>query len=461
MIVFLVDDMDAMTMPLWDALPKTKAALADRGTTFTNAFAPDPLCCPARSTLLTGKYAHNTGVLADGVFGDGYAAFASGAQDDTVATRLHAAGYRTAFIGKYLNGYEKDPSAVPPGWDEWFGLAGTFLDGYGYTANHNGAMESFGAASTDYVTDVLARTSLSFLEDTESDDAQPFLLFVSPTAPHANIPPAPRHAVNPFTDDELPLRPSFNEADVSDKPEWLREGVPLLDGVQGMQTHYRRMMGSMLAVDDLVAGVVEQLRLAGELDSTSLLFLSDNGFLFGAHRLVQKMAPYEESIRVPFVMAGPGVGHGTDTTMVAHTDVVPTLLDFAGVPVPDSIDGRSLRPVLDGTATDWRDDLLIEHNGTYHPYFNYHTLAYVRAYIAAGLTPSVPTYRGLRTETHLYVQWYAGDEHDYELYDLRTDPGQLDNLLATPDGRADNEVLVAELQARLDQLVACAGTACR
>ena len=459
-VVFLVDDMDAMTMPLWDALPKTKAALADRGTTFTNAFAPDPLCCPARSTVLTGRYAHNTGVLADGVYGDGYAAFASGAQQDTVATRLQGAGYRTAFIGKYLNGYEKDPSAVPPGWDEWFGLAGSFLAGYGYGANHNGAMESYGTASSDYLTDVLARTSVSFLRDAETDDEQPFLLLVAPSAPHASIPPAPRHADNAFTDAGLPLRPSFNEADVSDKPEWLREGVPPL-AEEDMQTEYRRMMGSLLAVDDLVADVVAQLQEADELDSTVLLFLSDNGFLFGAHRLGQKMAPYEESIRVPFVVAGPGVDHATSARMVSHADVMPTVLDLAGVPVPDSVDGRSLVPVLDGTVTDWRDDLLIEHNGTYSPYKMLHTLAQVRASIAGGAQMSVPTYRGLRTDSHLYVQWYAGDEHDYELYDLEADPGQLDNLLATPTGRAEHEALVAELQARLDELVDCSGTACR
>ena len=128
-VVVLVDDMDARIMPLWDALPKTKAAIGDRGTTFTNAFAPDPLCCPARASLLTGKYPHNTGVLdlAD------YHEFVGGAENDTFATRLHAAGYRTGFAGKYLNGYDKDPVLVPPGWDEWFGLAGDGMyRGYGY-----------------------------------------------------------------------------------------------------------------------------------------------------------------------------------------------------------------------------------------------------------------------------------------------------------------------------------------
>ena len=175
-VVVVVDDMDALTMPLWEALPKTKQAIGDRGTTFANVFAPDPICCPARGTLLTGDYAHNNGTLAGG-----YAGFVStGAENDTVATRLQDAGYRTAFTGKYLNGYENDPSVVPPGWDEWFGLAGNMDLGYNYQANHNGTIESFGSSDADYQTDVLAARSTSFVNVTEAEDEQPFFLLVAP-----------------------------------------------------------------------------------------------------------------------------------------------------------------------------------------------------------------------------------------------------------------------------------------
>jgi N-acetylglucosamine-6-sulfatase len=463
-VVVLVDDMDAMTMPLWDALPQTRAAIADRGMTFTNAFAPDPVCCPARASLLTGRYAHNAGVLTEHPVYDGYSAFVdSGNQDHTIATQLQSVGYRTSFAGKYLNGYELNPSAVPPGWDEWFGLSGGFLDGYGYQVNHNGTMELHGNADADYVTDVLAGEADSFLASTESNDGQPFFLFVATSAPHAAIPPARRHADHPFADDELPRHPNFDEADVTDKPEWLRSGVPPLAAAQidNQQKQYRRMMGSMLAVDDLVARTVAQLDRGRELDSTILVFTSDNGFNFGAHRLDQKMAPYEESIRVPFAMAGPGVPHSTETAMVLHTDVTPTLLDFAGVSASDTVDGRSLRPLLTGSDEPWRDDFLVELNGTYNPYFYYHTLANVQGYISGGGVVTVPTYRGLRTEQYLYVRWYGGVEHEFELYDLVADPWELTNLLATPEGAAEHVALVAELEARLDELVDCAGFSCR
>ena len=216
-VVILVDDMDSFVMPLWGALPNTKAAIGNRGTTFTKAFAPDPLCCPARASLLTGDYPHNTGVFEY----PHYREFVGGAENDTVATRLHAAGYRTALAGKYLNGYEADPSAVPPGWDEWFGLAGNIHTGYDYSANHNGTMETFGSAPADYQTDVLANEAVHFLNSTESADDQPFFLYVTPTAPHAWIPPAPRDAVNPFSTATPITPPNLNEADVSDKPEWL------------------------------------------------------------------------------------------------------------------------------------------------------------------------------------------------------------------------------------------------
>jgi arylsulfatase A-like enzyme len=465
LVVVVVDDMDAVAMPLWDALPRTEELLADRGTTFTNAFAPDPLCCPARSTLLTGRYAHNTGVLLEDPLYNGYLAFGdSGNEADTIATRLRGAGYQTAFIGKYLNGYEEAPEGVPPGWDDWFAVANGFHDGYDYDVNHNGVLITRGDADDDYVTDALADEAVDFLAGTEGRDDDPFLLFLAPTAPHDAIPPARRDEGNEFADDELPTNPNFDETDVSDKPTWLRETVPpaTQEEILTLQRQYRRMMGSMLAVDDLVADVADQLAATGELDSTLFVLTSDNGFNFGAHRLIHKMAPYEESIRVPWVMAGPGVPHGREDAMVLHTDLVPTLLDYAGVDAPAaSIDGESIRGLLEGTATTWRSDFVVEHNGTYNPFFYFHTMEDIRSAVAMGREVMVPTYRGLRTETHLFVRWYAGDEHELELYDLEADPWQLHNLLATPEGAAEHADLVAELEGRLAELETCAGPSCR
>jgi N-acetylglucosamine-6-sulfatase len=191
------------------------------------------------------------------------------------------------------------------------------------------------------------------------------------------------------------------------------------------------------------------------------VFTSDNGYNFGAHRLRHKMVPYEESIRVPFVVAGPGVPSRIEPAIVAQLDLAPTLLDLAGVEVPDTVDGQSLRPLFDSIPGEWRTDLLVEHSGNYTPFLTYDTLAQVRAYIAAGVEIFVPTYRALRSAQHLYVEWYGGSEHEYELYDLAADPWQMTNLLSTPEGAQQHALLRAQLHARMEALSACSGTSCR
>jgi arylsulfatase A-like enzyme len=212
----------------------------------------------------------------------------------------------------------------------------------------------------------------------------------------------------------------------------------------------------------MVASIVSTLKSNGEYDSTMLVFLSDNGYNFGAHRLLAKMAPYEESLRVPFAIAGPGVPHESQPALVTHEDLAPTLLDLAGAAVPDTMDGRSMRPLFEGQTTGWRSDFLAEFSGKYNPFFLYDTLDQVRWYIAAGALPVlVPTWRAVRSEQYVYIQWYGGDVHDYELYDLDADPYELTNLIATPEGQAQHAALVAQMQARLDALADCSGLSCR
>jgi arylsulfatase A-like enzyme len=461
-IVFvLTDDLDDTWSPYWDALPQTRALIADRGVTFTNSFAPDPICCPARAMILTGKYPHNNGVYDNSAPDGGYAAFVGAADQDTVATRLQAAGYTTGFVGKYLNGY--DGVQVPPGWSDWFGLFGTFYDGYTYSANHNGAILTYGSGASDYQTDVLARQGLAFLDATEANDAKPFFLHLTPSAPHAPLAPAPRHASNAFTDDPLPARPNFNESDVSDKPMWLRDGVDPLSAQQinDFTVQYRKRLGTLLAVDEMVKGIVEKLEANGELDNTVLIFASDNGYNLGAHRLANKMAPYEESIRVPLAVAGPGVRNGVDGRIVTHTDFAPTILDLAGLPF-DDLDGRSFVPLLHGDATPWRSDFLLEFHGTYTAFYNLDTFAQIQLLIAGGHSVAyVPSYRAVRNEQWLWVEWYRGVGHEYELYDVVNDPFQLVNLVATPEGSAQYAAVAAQLQARLEQLSTCVGSSCR
>lgn len=465
-IVFvLTDDLDATVMPYWDAMPKTRALIADNGLEFSNAFVTSPVCCPSRASIVSGRYPHNSGIFGGTPPDGGYQVFAeNGVEEETAAVRLQEAGYQTAFMGKYLNGYERHSEAVPPGWDEWFGLSGSFLDGYGYKANHNGTTESFGSDEDDYQTDVLARQASSFLEGATGDDTPPFALFLWPSAPHSPIVPAERHRDNPFADAALPRRENFDEADVSDKPLWIREGTPPLgdDGIEMETELYRNGMGSLMAVDDMIDQVAQQLRNAGEFDNTVFVFTSDNGHNRGSHRLHHKTVPYEESLRVPLAVSGPGVRVGTEDRFVTNLDFAPTFLELAGAPIPSDVDGRSLVPLFGGPVDNWRVDFAVEFNGTYAANLNLNTLDDVERIVArSGKVPYSPTYRALRTQQYLYVEWYAGDEHEYELYDLAADPYQLENLLATPEGRTANQALTAELRARLKQLESCAGPSCR
>ncbi|MGL4174854.1 MAG: sulfatase family protein [Dermatophilaceae bacterium] len=458
-VMIVMDDLDQVNTPYWDAMPQTKQLLADRGTVFENAFAPTPICCPARSTMFTGKYGHNTGVLTNsGDFGGWEQFVANGNEENTFATDLQAAGYRTGLAGKYLNGIEDDPTHVPPGWNEWYGSVDTnFFDGYGYSLNENGTIVQYGDAESDYVTDVMAAKSTDFIRRAAEGDT-PFLWSVNPSAPHYPLPPAPRHAGHRFADDEAPRPANYDEQDVSDKPQWLQDEAAQRSRLLGRvgDTDHQDRMGSLLAVDEMVAGIVDTLESTGELDNTYLMFVSDNGYNMGAHRLWQKQAPYEESLRVPLVVAGPEAQAGTSTDMVLLTDIAPTVLELAGLEVPADMDGRSLVPQLRGESpAGWRTDFIGQYvsSGTT-------SSDGVAEELPSGVNTDLPGWRGLRSETHTYVEWQDGSG-DLELYDLRADPYQLDNLLATDEGRAANADLAASMAQRLGQLSTCSGSSCR
>ena len=469
-VMFLVDDLDATATPYWDALPRTKSLLADRGLTFSNAFAPTPICCPARATILTGRYGHNTNVLTNGGPHGGWGSFvAGGGEERAFPVALQASGYRTMLAGKYLNGYESDPTHVPPGWDEWYAGADNLLyTGYGYTLNENGTLVKYGNRPQDYATDVISAKTMDFIDRAEQRDDQPFFAYVAPTAPHLPLQAPPRYAQNPWTGAEAPRTPNYYEADLSDKSVWLRGSAASHDATKDFNDQdFRNRMGSLLAVDDMVAGVVETLTTHGELDNTVLMFVSDNGYNLGSHKLIHKMAPYEESVRVPMVMAGPGIRHGVESAMVIQPDIAPTLLDLAGVTAPDWTDGVSLRPLFDGPApATWRTDFLGQYLGgaaangigaELPPTLNF-------ALFVMLLGQEIPTYTSIRTTDWLYVEWDQapiGQGIGAELYDLRGDPYELDNLLATREGAAANQQTVATLQARMAQLAACAGATCR
>ncbi|MBB3724158.1 sulfatase family protein [Nonomuraea dietziae] len=468
-VMILADDLDERATPYWESMPKTKALLQDSGLTFTDSFATTPICCAARASILTGQYGHNTQVLTNEGDQGGFAAFVANNGDNesrTFVKHLHDSGYRTGMAGKYLNGLEDHPHHIPPGWDDWnAGVTKSLYTGYNYTLNENGTLVEYGSGPGDYQVDVIADKSVKFIEESAATD-RPFFWYAASTAPHSPMSAPPRYAGTRFG--AAPHPKNFQEQDVSDKPTWLRQSAKARSATVALTNdwdHHNRM-GSLLALDDMVADIVRTLKETGEYDNTYLVFASDNGYNMGAHRLFQKMAPYEESIRVPLVIAGPGVRHGTSRAMVTSIDYAPTFLELAGLPVPADMDGASMTPLFGGGIPQgWRTDFFGQYGGSGLDgrdgiFQEYTTGDRKELYVI-----DLPSWSSLRTERYTYTRWYdlerAAGEREYELYDLTTDPYQLDNLLATESGRQKYAEVVARLDRRLNELSGCKGIACR
>ena len=406
----------------WDTLgemPGLRRTVRAHGMTFREAFVVNPLCCPSRASILTGAYSHTTGVYTNFPPDGGVAAF-----DDrsTLATWLDDAGYRTAFVGKYLNGYAK-PGYVPPGWARW----AAFLRGpspyFDYAMSVDGELREFGSAAADYSTDVLAGIAERFIRGTPSGD--PLFLFLAPSAPHHPQTPAPRYA---WTEPIIPFSPGPNvpERDVSDKPAYIRA---LGSQDRHSEQEWNAKAVALKAVDDLVVRTVRALRDRGNLRNTLLVFMSDNGLAVGEHRWSYKLTPYEESIRIPLVVRYDPLTRGTSTNALAvNIDLAPTIAEIVGVETPGA-EGRSLVPLLGGDVSAIRTGFLIEH------------LQFRRGPHRA----DPPTYCALRTVDRLFVHYDTGEE---ELYDLRRDPYQLRNLATDPARRAELDELRARTKLR-------------
>ncbi|HEU5434438.1 MAG TPA: sulfatase, partial [Thermomicrobiales bacterium] len=469
-ILILTDDLDSQSIA---AMPALQSLLVKQGTLFSRFFVSMPLCAPSRASILRGQYPHNHGVLNNtGVNGGFPAFFDFGDEASTVATWLHDAGYRTGLFGKYLNRYPKEAprTYVPPGWDAWFGLmeggANYYLD---FTLNENGTPVAYGGKPEDYLTDVLADKAAAFIG---SGGDQALFAYIAPYAPHAPSTPPPRYA-NAFADVKAPRGPAFNEADVSDKPAWLRAS-PLLtpNQIDRIDQHYRDRLRSLLAVDDLLRKLVDLLQAQGRLADTCIAFTSDNGFQLGEHRLpLGKQTAYEESIRVPLIVRGPGVPQGkTVDQLTLNSDLAPTFAAWAAASAPDFVDGRSLLPLFDETPpAGWRDAILIEDE----PVIRFQRAAPAHATPVATpiatpiATPGAaddedtskispaepPPYNAIRTTRYLYV---AYDDGEREVYDLQTDPAELTNVAATTA-----PALLAAFADRLEALRTCRAGSCR
>ena len=458
-----LDEFDKRTMPA------TKKLIADQGTVFSDAIIPTPTCCPSRASMLTGQYGHNNGVLANA---PGYRALED--PENTLPVWLQEAGYRTAHLGKYLNGYGgvADPDTeVAPGWDHWYTLM-TPRQYYGYNLAVDGDKQGYGNNESDYLTRVLNRRATHLIRRF-AGEPDPFYIQLDQFAPHTESGTSPgdlrcKGGTVPDPRDEKLFQnakpaegPNFNEKDVSDKPSFIR-GRDRLDatGKRKLTKRSGCRRAALRAVDRGVKKIIGTLDKEGELDETVIVFVSDNGFFLGEHRIaINKTFPYEEAVRVPLAMRVPqGVVGGSRPSkvkeLVANIDLAPTILELAG---GEPCSGGMCR-VMDGHSLVG----LLRGNGGGIPNDRSLVLEYGRNRDKDGL---LCEYAGIRDPDRSYIE-YTGLANgggcdpieEGELYDLRRDPFQLDDAFITNGAASEAQ---GALEAKLEELRDCAGIAGR
>lgn len=416
-VVIMTDDQRWDTV---DWMPIVKSRLSGQGVTFTNGYVTDPLCCPSRASFLTGLYAHNHGVRTNVAPNGGATIFND---DSTVAVWLKNAGYKTSWVGKYLNEYEKMEAFTPPGWDNWQAWYGGGPY-YSYKMVENGVVKSYGSSASAYSTDNWRDMAVKFINDNAAS-TQPLFLVYATFAPHANgnyptVPKiAPRH-----TCEDWPLHrpPSFNEQDVSDKPNWVKN-IPLMDStkIASLDSFRKYQVCSLKAIDEGVDAIMNAL--GPKLDNTMIVFTSDNAFMWGEHRVTRKNCEFEECARVPMIIRYPTLvpTATTNDKFVLNIDLPVTFAELAQVVPPTKVNGKSLVPLLtDPVNTVWRTDFLMEYD--------------LNNYI-------------VRNNQWMYAELAGGGR---ELYDMVNDPYQL----VSQHANSAYTTIKNELAARLAQLKA-------
>jgi arylsulfatase A-like enzyme len=482
-------------------MPNVQRLLARKGTTFDNAITSFPLCCPSRATFITGQYAHNNGVA--GNFAP-YGWYGMQGRDNTLPVWLDDAGYRTGFVGKWLNGYGALDvhGEIPAGFDIWRGLLDvSAYDYFNYVMNQDGELRSWGDPEfarklvefasiqvdpapdslatiyarleelfgprpysywgaenpEDYSPDVTGEMTERLIKK-ERSKRKPFFIWWSPAAPHREDvsttlmgkpgpdPRPPARYAGEVASLSLPQPPSFNEPDIEDKPSPVENAaVPMSDEIiEQLRLDYQGRAGSLMAVDDRVKNLVKTLKRTDQLRNTVIMFLSDNGWLQGEHRVTgDKFLPYEEALRVPLIIRGPGVKKNTTVDgQVSNVDFAPTLLDFANARPGRTQDGVSLLPTLRKPGKRPDRVLGIEATAPLFPGGQIPVNAWDQPYT------------GVRTDQYTYVVWTQTGET--ELYDRAADPYQLDNVSGDPAYAA----IEADLAAKTEALRNCVGQAC-
>jgi N-acetylglucosamine-6-sulfatase len=489
--------------PAIRAMPNTIDLIGKRGMTFNRYYVPYPLCCPARVSMLTGRYAHSHGVKGNVQPNGGYFGFSfRAAASHNLATWLQGAGYRTIHVGKFLNGYGDEPydngASVPPGWNAWHSVlkADTHHYFYGYQLNNNGVIEGpYGDSGTweprEYTvrddfgcpfaplnglpcfhqTDMLSNIAMAELRAQSPE--QPFYLQLDYTAPHGDFrrpagpEPTPRH-YDWFKGAPYPHKRSegFAEGNVSDKPSFIRGSEYLTLGeIHTYRTYWNKQLESLRDIDDGVKLIIDTLGLMQRLRNTYVIFTSDNGFFFGEHRLTGgKFLAYEPATHLPFLIRGPRIRPGSESNeLVANVDVAPTILELAGVEATKSIDGRSmvpflrdpelltLRPILFESFVETSD---VNENGAIAEPRPGRSARASGSGASASILAPPKDYGGIRLGPYKYIAWPNGEK---ELYDLEKDPNELNNIVRIPNYFPIRNYLHRELR----DLEDCVGRGCR
>jgi len=386
-------------------MKNAKTLLADHGVTFTNAHVTTSLCGPSRASILTGQYSHHTGFLEN--FGpQSFPAFKDAPND--LGVWMHQAGYQTALVGKYLNSYTDAyvHHAVPPGWDDWQVMDSIPMEEYyNYSINDNGHLVHYGNKPSDYSTNVLAHKAVHFIRQAR----HPFFLYFAPVAPH--LPAIPDKRDQSKLENIAPIHsPAFNQRNIGKQPSRFGHKDLLSAAAQLYINHVRiRQEESLLALDRSVRSVVRALKARHELKRTVIIYTSDNGFLWGEHRLGGKIWPYQESTHVPLIVRTPWTTTAhRNNKPVLNIDLAPTITALAGVKPGLPVDGRSFVPFLHGEQTPWRHDFLVEYLG--------------QDMLHKG---GPPPYVAVQNRRHLFIEYRNGWR---ELYNLKKDPWELKNV---------------------------------
>jgi N-acetylglucosamine-6-sulfatase len=453
-IVFVLTD--DLAPNLLKYMPHVEA-LQRSGMSFSNYTVTDSACCPSRASILTGGFPHTTKIFRNQGPDGGYLVFHKrGEEADTFGAMVHKVGYRTAFMGKYLNRYYASYPApkflstwtppevthVPQGWDEWDAV-GLGYSQYNYDLNHDHTVIHHGAAPKDYLNTVLQGYAQSFI-DSSAAKKQPFLLEVSSFSPHFPTTPAPQD-VNTFPTVTAPRSPAFDTLP-KNAPYWLAARAPLDTRAETvLDNEFRRRVEAVQSVDRMVGALESKLAATGQAANTVFVFSSDNGYHMGEYRLhAGKFTAFDTDIKVPLIVSGPGIPAGTiNSDVTENIDLAPTFEELTGASLGSEVDGKSLVPLLHGQHPQWRSLALIEHHGPNT------TPGDPDAQTWASGNP--PAYEAIRSKTFTYVRYENGAR---EYYNRVADPYELDNI--APDLSVTQ---VEVLDRMLDTLKACRGAA--